>query len=572
MSITSALREALDLKSSVSFEEFVCSKDYCGSSSMYRFWLNSGKELPSQLNELILDGGIGSGKTNFANYYFAWRVYRLLIEGTPQIQLGLSEDSEIYCFYFSVSLTVAKKAGFRQLYTIFQTCKWFQENAPVNEDLKSSIEFKDKHFHIDYASTEYHAIGLNVWGFILDEANFRQGVGIGVASEYTEVTQMYTQLLDRVISRNANPDGTYNGLAILISSASYQSSFVEQRKHLIKTNPSAKCITSRGYDVRPERYSKERFTVFVGNGSFEAQIIDSAEQQFKLSHELGVPNPDEFFLQVPVSLKPQFEQNIVLALQNHCGVPTMIEGAFMSNTSVLIRSYKALPPYFTTETVVASTEDNTQIIEYFIPTNVVYSERPHSLYLDLSVQHDTGSLVCYRYDGKVNNMDVHTRVFSLRIVPPQYPAQTMISKVRQFIIDLSQYITISSFASDQFQSSGLRQDVCEELGLENIRLSLDSSDIPYLHWYRALVDGRISQSADKFLEQECREAIHDYKRHRIVKAKGSTDDVLQGNVGAFFMSDTYGKQMGLSTEGLYKPSNIVGGRSVTQVLHILGYR
>lgn len=918
MSVTSALREALDLKTAVDFRTFVTSKEFCGNSSIYKFWLDKGVSLKEGLNELILDGSIGGGKTTFANYYFAWRVYRLLLEGPVQKQLGLSEDSEIYCFYFSVSLSVAKKAGFRQLYTIFQNCKWFKDNAPVNEDLKSSIEFKGSHLHIDYASTEYHAIGLNVWGFILDEANFRQGVGVGVAAEYAEVTQMYTQLLDRVISRNANPDGTFNGLAILISSASYQSSFVEQRKQVIKTNSASACITSRGYEVRPDRYSKEKFTVFIGNGSFEARVIEDKEQMNRLYKELDVSNPDEFFLQVPVSLKSQFEQNIVLALQNHCGVPTMIEGAFMSNTSSLVSSYRDLPLYFTSETLTASTEDDTQLIEYFVPANVVYPERAHSLFLDLSVQHDTGSLVCYRYDGKVNGLDMHTRVFSLRIVPPQYPAQTKISKVRQLIVDLSRYLTITAFSSDQYQclhgdtliptirgvipikdirvgdcvfsdnlspiqvknvftyeaplvemtskrgfkikctlnhrnryfkylrdkskvtwlavpndslgcridsrggfpiqgdyqdfsgvlldektalflgvmtgdgglskgtpyivssrseydlyhkvisdlgvpfikckkrddrgsfsfslrrksalrdalrskfgytynaicksvpkeifmsplsvvasflkglytsdgscskeqvvltsiskrlleqvqvllncyfnvkstivkshrgyrgdyptkidyvyylrtfgdttgfqkigflqdyknkrlsecikhcgkgyadyitdvqfagfgkvydievdssdhlyclfdrvthnSSQLRQDICEELGLENIRTSLDSTDVPYLHWYRALVDGRIVQSSDKFLEKECKEAIHDYKRHRVLKNKNSSDDVLQGNVGAFFISDTYGKQQGATVDGLHQPINLVGGRSVEQVLHILGYK
>ena len=72
-------------------------------------------------------------------------------------------------------------------------------------------------------------MSLNVIGFILDEANFRKGVGLGLSAEYQEVANLYQQLLDRQITRFVRPDGSLS-LAILISSASYQSSFVEKRK------------------------------------------------------------------------------------------------------------------------------------------------------------------------------------------------------------------------------------------------------------------------------------------------------------------------------------------------------
>lgn len=836
MSLIDVLTKTLDLKPKVTFKEFVTSKEFCGAS-LYDYWYNCEKEFPASLNELIIDGSIGSGKTTFANYYVAYRIYCLLSSGSPQQLLGISTDSEIYVFYFSVSLSVAKKAGYLQLYNIFLNCSWFKNNCPINTDLKSSIYFPTRHFHIDYASTEYHAIGLNVWGFILDEANFRSGVGLGVSAEYAEVTQMYTQLYDRVTSRFARPDGTFDGLAVLISSASYQSSFLEKRKSLVKDLPNSKCVTAITYEVRPERYSKERFTVFIGNGAKEACIIDSQEQMDSLVKEFQ-DYSHSLFRKVPVSLKETFKQNIILALQNHCGVPTMIEGAFMSNALPLQKSYTEVKPIFSNCNLIASTDDDTQLIEYLIPSNIEYPERPHSLYLDLSVQHDVGSLVCYRYDGKVDNEDIHTRVFSLRILPPPYPAQTKIQKIKQLIVDLSQYLTIVAFGSDQFQcltsdtlvhtpcgykkisevtvddkvifqskpvqvtgvmefdayvrrlefvngakiyatpehrfkvntvskhhhkakvdtinlietrfikgyelseslypyvygspakdyllgcyfiagvwnestvsaplkviprpcseyarvslgkkvevssylyklgvkssreilqlllqckinmddfilgitdaavtkvtwseelntvlqlslancmgdwildynngvlqrrpydpsyrtvvresvvndkmhvydisvdsndhlyelavgvthnSTQIRQDINAELGLDNIRLSLDSSDVPYMHWLAALNDGRIKQSEDKYLEKECLEAVHDYAKHRVIKNKKSSDDVLQGNVGAFYLSDTYGKSQGLSVDGLHEPTNLVGGHSITHVLKVLGY-
>lgn len=577
METLDVLSKMLGIEKAVSFEEFVTSPDYCDNPDMYKFWINVGNSLDIHLSELLIDGSIGGGKSFFSNYLLAYRVYRLFLGGSPQLQLGLARDSEIFGFYFTVSMEMAKQSGYSHLYNIFQNCKWFKSFAPINTDLKSVIEFPNQNFRIKAGSDFGHQIGLNVWCFILDEANFRAGVGQGMASEYEEVTMLYQQLIDRQLSRLSSADGTVNALAILISSASYQTSFMEKRKELIKGNPYAVNITAVSYLIRPERYAKETFEVFIGAGSVEPCLINSEEQKKKilqLANLDGTGQEDQFFRKVPINLKKQFETNIVLALQNHCGVPTLIQGSFMVNQRYLRESYvDYLPYYFQTEVLTASTEDDTQLSEYFIPGNVVYAERPHSLFLDLSVQGDTGSLVCMRYDGMINGVDVHTKVFELKIIPPKYPAQTKISKVRDLVIHLSNFINIVAFGSDQYQSAQLRQDIQEELGLEDIRVSIDSSDLPHLLWARALVEKRIRQRRSELLEREVVEAVHDYKKHRVLKAKGSTDDTLQGNVGAFFLSDTFGKSCG-SIEDLYPSGriNLIGGHSIDHVIKTLGYK
>lgn len=576
-SILDILTEAFSTDKLVSFNEFVTSPSFCNNQDLYDYWIKKGTDIPLKTSEIILDGSIGGGKTTFSNYYFAYRVYRLFAQGSPQAQLHLALNTEIYCLYFSVSLDMAKKSGFLQLYNIFNECVWFNENYPIDKGLKSSISFPNK-FHIDYASSESHQIGLSVWGFILDEANFRSGgVGAGMAEEYQEVTLLYNQLMDRLVSRFSNPDGSVNALAILISSASYQSSFVEKRKQAVKDDKWTTCITSVSYEVKPERYATEKFEVFIGSGSAEPCIIESDEQRTRLFQAIGVlgtGEEDKFIRFVPINLLKNFKSNIALALQNHCGVPTMVQGSFMSNLKYLYESYtEDIPNIFTTSDIEASTDNDTQIIEYLIPNNIQFPERPHSIYLDLSTQGDRGCITCFRYDGRVNNLDQHTRVFCIKIIPPHYPASTKISKVQQFIMDISQYVNLVAFASDQFQSESLRQEILSDLGLDNIRISLDSTDRPFLHWQRGLVEGRLKQTADSLLEQEVQEAVHDYKRHRVVKNKNSSDDVLQSNVGAFFLSDTFGKSGG-TIEDLYggeNKINIIGGKSVDRILRELGY-
>lgn len=581
MDTISKLKDILGLEKPVDFKTFVQSKDYCDNMSLYDFWIDKGMSMSPSISELILDGSLGNGKSYMSAYYLAYRVYLLFQQGNPQIQLGLAEDTDIYILYFSVSMTMAKKSGYNYIYEIFASCKWFQKYAPIDLELKSSIKFIGKHFYINYASSEGHQIGLNVWGFILDEANFKSGVGLGTEEQYVAVTQLYDQLLDRQASRYSRPDGTTNGLAILISSASYQSSFVEKRKSLVRNDKNVCCITSTAYETKPHMFSKETFDVFIGAGSVEPCIITSEDQRLKvLNHAkvLGTGEESKFIKHVPINLRSSFDRNIVLALQNHCGVPTNLSSSFMSNLRYLYNSYvdeSAIPPILQSFNLEASTADDTELIEYLIQDNIQFPERPHSIFIDASVQHDTASVVCFRYDGKNSeNNDIHTKVFSLKIVPPHFPHQTKLSKIKQFVIDLSPYINIVAVGSDNYQSINMRQDICSELALDDIRISIDSSDIPHLLWQTALVEGRIKQVKEPLLEKEVTEAVHDWKRHRVLKSQGSSDDCLQGNVGAFYLSDTIGKQQG-TIDNLYNGSNhinLIGDRAMRKFLIKSGYQ
>lgn len=579
-SILSQLTDIVGVESPVDFKTFVTHPDYCNNNAMYQYWLDQGQSMTGkQINELILSGSLGNGKSWYASYWSAYWVYCLFLAGSPQIQLGLASDAELTGLYFSVSLSMAKKSGFLYLYNIFAGSPWFRNNAPINTNLKSSIEFIDKHFSIEFCSTFSHQIGLNVPLFILDEANFRGGVGSGVAEQYEEVTELYTQLLDRQISRFARPDGGTNALAILISSASYQSAFSEKRIQAVKDNPRAKVISSAAFEVKPQNFSKEKFKVFIGAGSIEPCIIESEDQKNRVLHSANLDGfEDQYIKEVPVNLLPAFKENIVLSLQNHVGIPTNMSSSFMPNMKYLYDSYvDDINDVLQAFDLEASTGDDTELCEYWLYGNEQYADLPHSLHLDLatgSIGSDNGCLVLTRSDGPNNEgVNVHTKVFALRIKGPQFPYKTKIEKVKRFILFIASRVNLVAFSSDNYQSVGLRQEVCDELGLENIRISLDSSDVPYILWVRALIDGRIRQARSANLEKEVQEAIHDHKRHRVLKSDKSSDDELQATVASFFLSDTVGTQFG-SVSDLYsgRETNLLGSKSFQKFLHDAGYK
>ena len=133
---------------------------------------------------------------------------------------------------------------------------------------------------------------------------------------------------------------------------------------------------------------------------------------------LNTGEEEKFFRYVPINLKKSFDANPILALQNHCGVSTAMSSSFMTNLKYLFESYNSEElPIFQNNHLYASTGDDTQLIEFLIPENIIKADYPHSLFLDLSVQNDTGALCCTRYDGVFDNKHIHTVVFTLAHYP-----------------------------------------------------------------------------------------------------------------------------------------------------------
>lgn len=534
------LEELLTPKKPVSFKEFVESPDFCGLSSVYPFWIEEISNLPLSTNELIVTGSLGGGKSFGTSLYAAYRLYCLCFDGPIQDKFSLDDSSPVYIIYFSVSMAAANRSGFKYLYNTVKNCNWFKANMPIDESITSRIVFKDKNIEIIYGSAEGHQIGLNVIMFILDEANFRSGVGSGSSTEYVEVTNLYTQLLDRQLSRFSTPEGS-SALAILVSSASYQSSFTNLRIEESKNNPNAKVIIAIAYKIRPQQYSKETFEVFIGTATLEPKVIESAEQKQMIINQLKESYSEDLFIQVPVTLKTQYQRNIVLALQNHSGVSVQLAGRFLKNLNVLKESYtNDEPSWFIQDQITISSGDEVEIQDYFIPENVIHPHRPHSFFLDLSLAGDSGGFSCYRYDGIENNVEKHTHVFTLEIIPPDFPFQTRIKKILNFMIYINSVVNVVAFGTDNFQSVNIRQDVQAELDLTDIRISIDSSDIFHLKWANALLDKSLRQRYNKKLETEVAEAEIDYKRHRVVKRSGSSDDLFQATVGAYYLSSVVG--------------------------------
>lgn len=576
-SLLSTLHKTLAVKDAVDFRTFVCGEEYLNLTGVYEYWLeNLNPRLSRKTSRAIFRGSTGAGKSTVMNLVLLYKIYLLFMQGSDVAKtLGLMKGTDVYCFYFSVSMTQAKRSGFNQLKSFIDGSEWFNKNFPRDKSIDSSIRFPNN-FYIEYASGEQHQISLNIWGFILDEANFRKtgSAGEGSTADFDEVYHLANQLENRLSQRFLR-DGIENFFAGYISSASYETAFIQDKGDDYKDDPTAIVLDPVLYKVDPRRYTSNRFEVFFGFGEVSPCIVEDENHKESLIRSLRQMSlPDDkietFFEKVPLELQKQFKNNIYLAIQNICGRPTALRGSFVTNYEIIKNSYDStlLSP-FSQDSVTVSNKVDIPVEKLLAvdPDNFLYPTRPHSLFMDISLQGDYGSLSCVRYDGMFGGVKYHSHVFTLEFIPPAFPAATDLTKVQNFIIWLAQYINVAAFGSDNFNSVQIRQEVVKALEIPDVRVSLDSTDLPHLAWLSACVSSRFKMHFYERLDKEIREAVHDLKKRRVVKRKGSSDDQFQTVVGAFYLSDTIGS----TTATIPERVNVVSARSAMRLAQSCGY-
>lgn len=576
-SLLSTLHKTLAVKDAVDFRTFVCGEEYLNLTGVYEYWLeNLNPRLSRKTSRAIFRGSTGAGKSTVMNLVLLYKIYLLFMQGSDVAKtLGLMKGTDVYCFYFSVSMTQAKRSGFNQLKSFIDGSEWFNKNFPRDKSIDSSIRFPNN-FYIEYASGEQHQISLNIWGFILDEANFRKtgSAGEGSTADFDEVYHLANQLENRLSQRFLR-DGIENFFAGYISSASYETAFIQDKGDDYKDDPTAIVLDPVLYKVDPRRYTSNRFEVFFGFGEVSPCIVEDENHKESLIRSLRQMSlPDDkietFFEKVPLELQKQFKNNIYLAIQNICGRPTALRGSFVTNYEIIKSSYDStLPSPFSQDSVTVSNKVDIPVEKLLAidPGNFLYPTRPHSLFMDISLQGDYGSLSCVRYDGMFGGVKYHSHVFTLEFIPPAFPAATDLTKVQNFIIWLAQYINVAAFGSDNFNSVQIRQEVVKALDIPDVRVSLDSTDLPHLAWLSACVSSRFKMHFYERLDKEIREAVHDLKKRRVVKRKGSSDDQFQTVVGAFYLSDTIGS----TTATIPERVNVVSARSAMRLAQSCGY-
>lgn len=550
----------------VSIEEWVNSPYYASPDieSLYPFWKQHiinifNSEVP--INEVIVHGSLGSGKSTFACFLALRKIYELSCYDIPQRLFNLQVSTVISAVLFSVNKEVAESGIYGQLRALIDTTPYFQEHFPRDRGLKYDIIWSDKRMRVGFGSNANDQIGQNMYLGILDEGNFFQGEGTLSSKSGNQMSKsqsLYLAIRRRGENRFSSGGVDYS-LSVLMSSARTSNSMVEQRIEATRGKKNVYVIHAVSYEVTPYKYSSEKFWCFVGNDLLDPLVINSISDVHNILDSLQEPWPNEsdidkiienipekyreLFTRVPMNLKSSYDSDIISALQDLSGISVSPMGRLFTSRKHFNECVSEILEHpFTQDEFIISTGSEVQIKDYLKSTwKPINPDKPRFLHIDQSTTTDSTGISMVHIDrldtGPDGEVLPHITVdFMLRINPPLAPNHIDIAKCRGFVLYLANKlgIKIGLCTYDSFQSSESRQQL-ELAGISTDLLSVDRTATEYKQFCDLIYANRISFYRYSRMEKELFELIYYRDRDKVDHPpvqQGGTKDVMDSLVGA----------------------------------------
>lgn len=555
----------------VSVEQWVYDEYYLGpdAGSIYEFWrkhiieiFRSDRKPEEYIDQILVDGSIGGGKTTFANLCMMRKLYELSCYENMQSLFNLMLSSKIAFTYFNITKDQAEATGFGQLREMIDASPYFQEHFRRNYKANSILEWPEDKLAVTFSSGSSGMIGGNLLGSILDEANFYQGDGKdAVAGEVqSKAAKLYTNIRNRGRSRFLR-DGINHALNIVVSSSMYANSFMGKLKKECLSDPHTYYIETKIWDVKPKgTYSDERFYVFKGADNLDPALCDTVLAVSDILETLGYKRLDEFddpvkainsldetirqqyFVAVPVDFRKSFDDNLIQALQDIAGVAVSPIGRlFSSRYHYNMALDKSIEHPLIAPEVTLSTKSTVTWKDLFKPGyEFKNKEKPRFMHFDQSYASDKSGISCCYIDyveeteeGPIPHIKFD---FMFTIVPPKPPAQTAIYKLRELIPYLANVygLNFGLITYDMFASIESMQ-ILQSQGYPVEYQSVDRTDEAYLAFCNLMYEERVKFGYSREFEDNLFNLIHFRQKKKVDHPEvGHGKDTSDSAVGAAF--------------------------------------
>ena len=508
-----SIKDFEQLRPIVPIEKWIHDPYYCGKDcvdKLYPFWkeliCDIFKDGKQNYNQIVLTGGIGTGKSTCGLYIILRKLYELSCYQNVAGLFGLMSNTMTAMLYFSLTKYQAERSGFAQLRNIIDTVPYFKELFRRNQYRNSTLDFPEN-IRIFYGSSTADMIGLNCISCVIDEANFF-GDSSGSEVNLGAVEELYNSVLSRTSSR-FTANGVNNSLNLVISSSTFKTSMTSKLYEKSLTDPTIKYARARLWDIKPKgTYSGETFFVFAGNDKFDPFIIgDTATLCAKLGISLdprlsireSITKLSQEYRnlidEVPIDFYSIYNSNIVQGLQDFSGLSVASTGKLFTSRSVFDACIDhTIQSLFTKNEFIIETcnDEPSNCIQYYLSgVEFPHKECARYLHIDIGVSNDAyGISSCYKYGTKtVDGVEVpeYFYDFSLRIVPPPAPKRVSIARCHEFIKYMRDVLglRIGLVSFDQFQSEASRQFLTEN-GFNVKYQSVDKTDTAYLFFVDCL--------------------------------------------------------------------------------------
>lgn len=551
-------------------EEFLNSRHFMGpfAEALYPKWkeeLLFVLDPANVINEWILYGSIGTGKTSAACVAQLYKLYQLTCMKSPQKLFGLAEHFPVYFAFFSITKEKAGDAINAKFQGMLNMSPYFRERLEKNarkvflqgaanlfgvgyrEHPKKDDLFElvlPHNLHLLFGSQTQHALSLDVFSATLDEMNFRAKKSIREEEDENSAQALYHQVRTRIESRFINT-GYNPGLVINISSARSSDSFVEQRIKEVRDKETANVRISDFalWDVKPGRYGDKFFKIFVGSGFRSSRILEKEEIVDELRE-------GEQIISVPEAFRDSFESGLDAAVRDLAGVATAALNKLFKRREIIKSANGKYANPIQPETIEVGLQDTLEISDFFDAdlagryNNMerILMNHPRAgrfVHVDLARRGDCVGIssICipYYYTKSIAHTDSNKESVTLklpfvfvdffcRIKAPKMD-EIAFEKVRQFIVWLRDSLNypIVRVSYDSWQSIHSMQLLMEN-GFETETISVDRTDEPYMELLNCFVEKRIMKPPYEVVDQELKELEHD-----ISMAKGAVDHPRSGS-------------------------------------------
>ena len=559
----------------VDVQEFVESKFFMGQRGYVRpkvlekLWeLFHGENAENHL-EVVLGGGIGWGKSFFGEMSLGYMLYKLSCYHCPQMEFGLAPGSSIYFVTQSVKEDLAKKVLFGQFSHRLRRSEYFSKFFPYDPNVLSELRFPNDISIIPRSSSDTSALGLNVFGGILDELNFMSRVIRPSSSrftgeqEYDQAEKLYSTIVRRMKSR-FNVKGRVPGKILLISSANYPGDFIDRKMQEQEAEIAAEGSSSifvvkmaQWESLPPDRLSEEKFLVEVGDATRSSRIIESMEEAVD----------PESVIEVPVDYKSDFKSDLESALRDLAGIPIGGTGAFIKRRELIEKAAKTHEELFDgkqlfSRSVVDLTNfsgDLVELIDREYMASLLASNSPLVAHVDLALTGDSCGLALGHFGGfaavgKTTNWDEERNCYVeapageepvavidgvLEIIPPKVD-EIDINIVGDLLEVINSRLLLEIVTADSFQSAAFLQRMRKIRNLRGRRvrsgmLSVDTSIAPYSEVKQALRDSRLIYPNVEKLKKELRELNLDPLAKKVDHPVGGSKDLADAAASVTYL-------------------------------------
>ena len=515
-------------------EEFIHSDFYLGrsASALHPQWKEDLFTIfapGSKIFEWVLTGGIGIGKTTLACVAQAYKICVLSCLRDPARYYGLLTDSLIVFGIYSITKNQVSDSGYFKLRGFLDSSPYFVTKFPRNRKIDSKVQFTKNNVTVVPGSQEMHALGLDLFAFMMDEVNFMRSkenkeTGKMAGQAYT----LYNSTHARLLSRFMRPGGAIPGMMILMSSRNAQTSFLEE--HLKKVDPKQTFVSDYPlWAVKPPHlYTKPKFFVEVGDRTSRSRVLKHKEE----------PRKGARVVEVPGEFKRRFEEDVDQGLRDIAGVATFnLSPLIRDRSSIFDAIGENMEHPFSRDVLTIDVENDERIDEFFrIKTACRVRESswvprlnpgaPRFAHLDVALTGDCLGFAMGHVAGTVRNERINedgtvsevpqpfiVMDMMLRIAPPP-GSEIDLGKVRGFIHYLAKLYPLTRVTYDRFQSADSIQ-LLRKAGIEAGHQSVDKSDEAYTTTRSAFFDRRVLMYRYEPFVDEILDLERDVKKRKV---------------------------------------------------------